>query len=648
MAGDRVTATSSDELIQMISFFKFHAQPSSIERVRELVAAFNRTLTSFGVLGLVWVAPEGINAQLAVPLPRMDSLRDWLGELKEFRSGVKQNGDSTVHINYGDRVTLGVRPFKKLKVKLKRQVLTDGLDKALDWQSAGEDVPPEEWDAALDENDAILLDCRNDYETEYGCFVMNSRPLPAGLPEQGAGIQEEEGAGWGEEAQPLGTEQFSESWDVLRTRLAEVPRNTPILTYCTGGIRCVKVNAWLEQEMGFNNTKRLQDGVIGYLRHKGEQTTTGTSHPVEYGVDHQYQPKSGPIGAWRGSNFVFDRRELDIAATVAVDMAAVASASSDAGSIISRMAEGMNSGPAIIYGTAWQKENAEQLVSHALRTGFRGMDTSCQPNLYNESAVGQALAQAYLEKWLKREDVWLQTKFVPVQDQDPHDVPYDKDAPLEEQVRQSVAASLHDLQTQYLDVLLLQNSLESFEDVLRVWRVFEEFHDRGTAKFIGISNCNDPKFFQRLYESARVKPTFLQNRFYSKSQFDPSLRRFCIDQGVKYESFWILSVNKLFTETFIHSMPLSFNKVMTQLASKYSKTPAQIYFAFTRAQGIIPVSGAKTAERMRQDLELADGDFNLDEQDVAKIFSAMGERELEELRAHLARTRAQRNQHPQR
>ena len=86
------------------------------------------------------------------------------------------------------------------------------------------------------------------------------------------------------------TQTFAQSWDVLRERLAQVPKDAPIMTYCTGGIRCVKVNAWLEQEMGFTNTRKLKDGIVGYLRHLRSAPDAASS--------------------WRGRNFVFDKRTL--------------------------------------------------------------------------------------------------------------------------------------------------------------------------------------------------------------------------------------------------------------------------------------------------------------------------------------------------
>ena len=78
--------------------------------------------------------------------------------------------------------------------------------------------------------------------------------------------------------------------DTVRGRLDGVPADTPIMTYCTGGIRCVKVNAFLEQSLGFSNTMRLQDGINGYLRFLREEEADDS--------------------VWRGQNFVFDKRAL--------------------------------------------------------------------------------------------------------------------------------------------------------------------------------------------------------------------------------------------------------------------------------------------------------------------------------------------------
>ena len=89
--------------------------------------------------------------------------------------------------------------------------------------------------------------------------------------------------------------------------------------------------------------------------------------------------------------------------------------------------------PAMLYGTAWKKETTTPLVVAALRTGFRGIDTACQPKHYREDLVGKALQEVSGD--IPREEIFLQTKFTSLNGQDPQQVPYDKIAPLEEQVQ---------------------------------------------------------------------------------------------------------------------------------------------------------------------------------------------------------------------
>lgn len=79
--------------------------------------------------------------------------------------------------------------------------------------------------------------------------------------------------------------------------------------------------------------------------------------------------------------------------------------------------------PRIIYGTAWKKDRTADLVEKAILAGFRGIDTACQPKHYNEPLVGAAL-QRLKDHGIKREVLFLQTKFTPLSGQDPKQVPY--------------------------------------------------------------------------------------------------------------------------------------------------------------------------------------------------------------------------------
>ena len=103
--------------------------------------------------------------------------------------------------------------------------------------------------------------------------------------------------------------------------------------------------------------------------------------------------------------------------------------------------------PAILYGTAWKKDRTENLVYLALKNGFRGIDTACQPKHYNEPGVGMGLQKAYDEGIITRKEIFLQTKFTSLDGQDPSKIPYDEAAPLEDQVRQSFQKSCENLRT---------------------------------------------------------------------------------------------------------------------------------------------------------------------------------------------------------
>ena len=158
----------------------------------------------------------------------------------------------------------------RLHVRVRDQVLTDGFGASeLDWKLAGSEMHPLEWHQRLSymkekEENAVVIDCRNSYESDVGIF---------------------------EGAVPLNTTFFRESWPVLEELLRDTPKDTPVLTYCTGGIRCVKVNAFLQQRLGFTNTHRLQGGIIAYNR----ELETLKAH-------------SATSSRFRGVNYVFDER----------------------------------------------------------------------------------------------------------------------------------------------------------------------------------------------------------------------------------------------------------------------------------------------------------------------------------------------------
>ncbi len=249
--------------------------------------------------------------------------------------------------------------------------------------------------------------------------------------------------------------------------------------------------------------------------------------------------------------------------------------------------------PRIIYGTAWKKDRTADLVVKAIQTGFRGIDTAGQPKHYSEPLVGEAFTRLKVHG-IEREALFLQTKFTPLPGQDPRQVPYDKNSPVEVQVAQSFETSKKNLQTEYVDSLVLHSPLAPHALLMRAWHAMEEIQKNGEARQLGISNCYDTEVMKSLYADAKVKPAVIQNRFYRETGYDASLRRWCADHGVIYQSFWTLTANP---------HVLASDAVRT-LAQKYKKTAAQIFFRYLSQSGIVPLTGTTSAQHMKEDLDI--------------------------------------------
>jgi diketogulonate reductase-like aldo/keto reductase len=249
--------------------------------------------------------------------------------------------------------------------------------------------------------------------------------------------------------------------------------------------------------------------------------------------------------------------------------------------------------PQIIYGTAWKQERTATLVKQAISLGFRGIDTACQPKHYHEAGVGAGIA-ACLNKGLERSELYLQTKFTSVNGQDPLRIPYDAKASLAEQVAQSFQASLKNLQTPYLDCLVLHSPMPNPQQTLAVWQVMTDIFHSGAVKQLGISNCYKLQDLEALYHTVEIKPAVLQNRFYADSQYDRGIRDFCQQQGIVYQSFWTLSANPyILADTLLQT-----------LAKQYRRSAAQVLFRYLTQIGIVPLTGTASAKHMAEDLAI--------------------------------------------
>jgi rhodanese-related sulfurtransferase len=217
---EHMSDPSQTESMTMLSFYAF--PPHGIADPENFAFVLKKKWKVFHALGRVYVAQEGVNAQMSVPTNVLANFMECCRSVPEL--GSYMENDINVDpkpIPMNEFATAGVPinnqpapPFRNLHVRVRTQVVADGLDTPLDWQSAGYDMPPLEWHAKLEEAreqeeaKPIVLDCRNTYETDVGIF---------------------------EGAEPLGTESFRDSWDVLKERLVDTPKDAPIMTYCTGG-----------------------------------------------------------------------------------------------------------------------------------------------------------------------------------------------------------------------------------------------------------------------------------------------------------------------------------------------------------------------------------------------------------------------------
>ena len=257
-----------------------------------------------------------------------------------------------------------------------------------------------------------------------------------------------------------------------------------------------------------------------------------------------------------------------------------------------------DSKPTFIYGTAWKKEATTGLVQKAVKAGFTAIDTANQPKHYSEALVGEALAG------ISRESLFLQTKFTPLNGQDQR-VPYDPEAPLQEQVRQSFESSLQHLKTNYVDSYVLHGPYSYprlGEEDWEVWRAIEDIHASGRTRMIGISNVNALQLAM-LIERANVKPMAVQNRCFANRGWDRQVRQICVRYSIMYQGFSLLTANP-----YVLRHP-----AVIAIARRVGTDPARVIFRFAMQVGMVPLTGTTNEQHMKQDLGVYNIELTQDE-----------------------------------
>lgn len=209
---------------------------------------FYASMDSLSVLGRIYVAHEGINAQVSVPTASLDTFRTFLNTIP-FLSGIRLN----------IAVEDDGKSFFTLTIKVREKIVADGLnDKGFDVTDCGTHLSAVAFNQITDDPDTIIVDMRNHYESEVGHFEKAILP-------------------------PM--ETFREGLPMVAEML-EPARERNIVMYCTGGIRCEKASAFMKYK-GYKNVYQLDGGIIEYARQ----------------VEIQGLPNK-----FIGKNFVFDER----------------------------------------------------------------------------------------------------------------------------------------------------------------------------------------------------------------------------------------------------------------------------------------------------------------------------------------------------
>ncbi|MCH7915755.1 MAG: aldo/keto reductase [Deltaproteobacteria bacterium] len=250
--------------------------------------------------------------------------------------------------------------------------------------------------------------------------------------------------------------------------------------------------------------------------------------------------------------------------------------------------------PSFMYGTAWKKDATAQLVQLAVSSGFRAIDTANQLIHYQEALVGEALV-ALDNRGIKRETLFLQTKFTSVEGQD-HRTPYDASADIATQVGQSFESSLKHLHTDYVNSYVLHGPYSRAglgKADCEVWAAFEEIYKSGRTKMIGISNVTAGQLAQ-LCEQAEIKPMVVQNRCYAVLGWDQEVREICQANQIIYQGFSLLTANR----------DVLREPEILEMAKRLETGPQQVIFRFAMQIGMLPLTGTTSEQHMKDDLQV--------------------------------------------
>ena len=211
----------------------------------ELFLAWN----ALDALGRIYVAHEGINAQMSIPADELENFRKTL-DAYDFMKGIRLN----VAVEQDDH------SFLKLTIKVRHKIVADGLnDETFDVTNKGIHLKAQEFNNLLEDPNTIVVDFRNHYESEVGHFEGAITP---------------------------DVETFRESLPIINEQLQDFKEDKNLLMYCTGGIRCEKASAYFKHQ-GFKNVYQLEGGIIEYTRQIKEENIESKFIGKNFVFDHR-------------------------------------------------------------------------------------------------------------------------------------------------------------------------------------------------------------------------------------------------------------------------------------------------------------------------------------------------------------------------
>ena len=227
--------------MKVVSFYRFH----DLEDARGLGESLQSLCDGNGLLGTILVADEGVNGTIAGSREAVQTVFSWLQSTLALAKPIEArwtNADEA--------------PFRRMRVRLKKEIVTLGRPDIKPQRSTGRHISPDEWNKLISDPKTLVIDTRNHYEIEVGTFPNVIDP---------------------------DTDSFRE-FPAFAEQLSEADKERPVAMFCTGGIRCEKATA-LMLELGFKDVSQLKGGILNYLEQVKEKDN-----------------------CWSGECFVFDSR----------------------------------------------------------------------------------------------------------------------------------------------------------------------------------------------------------------------------------------------------------------------------------------------------------------------------------------------------